>query len=143
MMHTYTPLPIPLTFYTLQNPRNSLDKIFFKLKVTATRSKVKSRSHYNVAHLQPQSNVPTPYQVSTSYTLGFPRYSLDKILMVKITTARSKIKSRSHYIAAHLHDMTLTVLNLHQKSPKGATTKIQVKRHKERYKRDKWYQISS
>ena len=29
--------------------------------------------------------------------------------------------------------MTLTVLNLHQKTPKGATTKIQVKR----YKRDK------
>ena len=33
-------------------------------------------------------------------------------------------------------NMTLTVLNLHQKTPKGATTKIQVKRH-ERYKRDK------
>ena len=30
-------------------------------------------------------------------------------------------------------NMTLTVLNLHQKTPKGATTKIQVKR----YKRDK------
>ena len=30
-------------------------------------------------------------------------------------------------------NMTLTVLNLHQQTPKGATTKIQVKR----YKRDK------
>ena len=30
----------------------------------------------------------------------------------------------------------LTVFNLHQKTPKGATTKIQVKRH-ERYKKDK------
>ena len=30
-------------------------------------------------------------------------------------------------------NMTLRVLNLHQKTPKGATTKIQVKR----YKRDK------
>ena len=30
-------------------------------------------------------------------------------------------------------NMTLTVLNLHQKTPKGATTKIQVKS----YKRDK------
>ena len=30
-------------------------------------------------------------------------------------------------------DITLTVLNLHQETPKGATTKIQVKR----YKRDK------
>ena len=27
-------------------------------------------------------------------------------------------------------NMTLTVLNLHKKTPKGATTKIQVKRHK-------------
>ena len=33
-------------------------------------------------------------------------------------------------------NMTLTVLNLHQKTPKGATTKNQVKRY-ERYKRDK------
>ena len=33
-------------------------------------------------------------------------------------------------------NMTLTVLNLHQKTRKGATTKIQVKRY-ERYKRDK------
>ena len=33
-------------------------------------------------------------------------------------------------------NMTLTVLNQHQKTPKGATTKIQVKRC-ERYKRDK------
>ena len=34
-------------------------------------------------------------------------------------------------------NMTLTVLNLHQKTPKGATTKIQVKKIQERYKRDK------
>ena len=33
-------------------------------------------------------------------------------------------------------NMTLTVLNLHQKIPKGATSKIQVKRY-ESYKRDK------
>ena len=33
-------------------------------------------------------------------------------------------------------NLTLTVLNLHPKTPKGATTKIQVKRY-ERYKRDK------
>ena len=33
-------------------------------------------------------------------------------------------------------NMTLTVLNLHQNTPKGATTNIQVKRY-ERYKRDK------
>ena len=31
------------------------------------RSKVKSRSHHDVAHLQPITNVPTKYQLSTSY----------------------------------------------------------------------------
>ena len=34
------------------------------------------------------------------------------------------------------NNMILTVLNLHQKTPKGATTKIQVKRYK-RDRRDK------
>ena len=34
-------------------------------------------------------------------------------------------------------NVTLTVLNLHQKTAKGATTKIQVKDIRERYKRDK------
>ena len=34
-------------------------------------------------------------------------------------------------------NMTLTVLNLHKKIPKGATTKIQVKRYKRDIKRDK------
>ena len=43
----------------------SLDKIL-KLMVS-TRSKVKSRSHHDVAHLQPPNKC--PYQVSTSYTL--------------------------------------------------------------------------
>ena len=33
-------------------------------------------------------------------------------------------------------NMTLTVLNLYRKTPKGATTKTQAKRY-ERYKRDK------
>ena len=70
------------------------------------RSKVKSRSDHDVAHLHPLTNVPTkyqlprpysfrdiartrfsnsrslrqcPYQVSTSYTLWFLRYSPDKL----------------------------------------------------------------
>ena len=55
-------------------------------------------------------------------------------------------KSVAHLMQCHLlqweaakvkwlmdSNMTLTVLNLHQKTPRGATTKIQVKR----YKRDK------
>ena len=64
------------------------------------------------------------------------------------------VKPEAHLMQCHLlqwkvakvkclinSNMTLTVLNLHQKTPKGATTKIQVKR----YKRDreiKEYQMS-
>ena len=55
------------TFYTLWNPRNSPDKIL-KPMVTMTRSKVKSRSHHDVAHLQPLTNVPTKDQLPTPYS---------------------------------------------------------------------------
>ena len=44
--------------------------------------------------------------VSTSYILQFQRYCLDKILKVKITTARLKVKSRSHHDIAHLQPST-------------------------------------
>ena len=46
------------------------------------------------------------YQVSTSYTLRFLRYSPDNILKVKVTTARSKVKSRSDQDVAHLQLLT-------------------------------------
>ena len=47
-----------------------------------------------------------PYQVSTSYTLWFPRYSRDKIFKLKVSVARSKVKSRSHHDVAHQHPLT-------------------------------------
>ena len=40
-------------------------------------------------------------------------------------------------------NMTFTVLNLHQKTPKGATTKIQVKRYKRDIREKKQYQVST
>ena len=43
------------------------DKIL-KLMVTMARSKVKSRSHHDVAHLHPLTNVPTKYQLPTPYS---------------------------------------------------------------------------
>ena len=43
-----------------------------------------------------------PYEASSSYNLQFPRYSPDKILNFKITTARSQVKLRSHYDVAYL-----------------------------------------
>ena len=46
-----------------------------------------------------------PYQVPTSYTLRFLRYSPDKIFKL-VTTARSKVKSRSDHDVAHLHPLT-------------------------------------
>ena len=44
-----------------------------------------------------------PYQVSTSYILRFLGYNPNKILKVKLTKARSNVKSRSHHDVAHLH----------------------------------------
>ena len=68
-LHTYTPNQCPYqlsTSYTLRFPRYSLEKIF-KLKVNMARSKVKLRSHHDIAHLHPLTNVPTKYQLPTSY----------------------------------------------------------------------------
>ena len=39
--------------------------LYFTVKVTTARSKVKSRSHYDIAHLHPPTNVPTMYQIVT------------------------------------------------------------------------------
>ena len=68
-LHTYTPNQCPYqvsTSYTLWLPRYSPDKIF-KLKVTTARSKVKSRSDHDVAHLHPPINVSAKYQLPTPY----------------------------------------------------------------------------
>ena len=56
-------------------------------------SKVKSRSHYDVAHLPTYK---CPHQISTSYTLWSLRYTLDKISYVKVTMARSNVQSMSN-----------------------------------------------
>ena len=55
-----------LTALNLHQKTHRCNKIF-KVKVTTTRSKVKSRSHYDTAHLQPLTNVPTKYQLPTPY----------------------------------------------------------------------------
>ena len=74
MMHTYTHLTNvctkrqPYTPYGIKEINS--DKIL-KLMVTTARSKVKSRSHHDIAHLHPLTNVPTKYQLSTSYKTRF------------------------------------------------------------------------
>ena len=56
------------------------------------RSKVKSRSHHDVAHLHPLTNIPTKYQLPTPY--GFR------------DIARTRFSnSRSHHDAAHLQPL--------------------------------------
>ena len=47
-----------------------------------------------------------PYKVSTSYILWFQRYCLDKILMVYVNTARSKVKTGSHHDVSHLQPLS-------------------------------------
>ena len=63
--------------------------------------KVKSRSHHDVAHLHPLTNVPTKYQLPTPMVseiypgqdfIGLGHYG--------------KVKSRSHHDVAHLHPLT-------------------------------------
>ena len=51
-------------------------------------------------------------QVSTSFTLWFMRYSPDKIFKLKVITARSKVKSKSHHDVPHLHPEPLSLSSI-------------------------------
>ena len=101
-LHTYLPkhphqCPYQISnFYTLQLLRYSPGK-FLKIKVTIARSKVKSRSHHDVAHLHPLPNVPTTYQLSTPY--GY--CDIAQTRFYRSTSLLSKVKSRSHHDVAH------------------------------------------
>ena len=91
------------TFYTLQNLRIGPDKIKIK-------NHRQNHSHCNKVKSQtiiPWCYTPTtpnkcPYQLSTSYIWWFLRHCPHRILKVKVTTARLKVKSRSHHDAAYL-----------------------------------------
>ena len=56
-----------LCFAFLKQVSQRCNKIL-KVKVTTTRSKVKSRSHHDAAHLHPLTNVPTKHQLPTPYS---------------------------------------------------------------------------
>ena len=72
-----------------------------------TRSKVTSRLHHDVAHLHPLTNVPTKDQHPTPYVfLDIAQARFYRSIQVKVTMARSKVKSRSHHDTAHLHPLT-------------------------------------
>ena len=95
-MHTYIYIH-PLTKCQPSTPYGIQEKCPDKMvMVTITRSKVKSRSQNDVAHLQPTTN---SFQ-------DMARYSKDKSLKIKVTTARYKVNSWSHHDIAHLHPLT-------------------------------------
>ena len=94
------------TFYTLQNPRNRVEKIL-KLMVTTTRSKVKSRSHHEVAYPQSLSNVPTKYQLPKLY-------SFRDIACTKFQRSRSlhqgQKSNQDHTMTVHTYNSQLISL---------------------------------
>ena len=61
------------------------------------RSKVKSRSHHDITRPQPQTNVPTKYQLPTPY--GFRDIAGKNFIR---QGHHSKVKSRSYHEVAHL-----------------------------------------
>ena len=56
-----------MTLTVLNLHQKTDPKVQQDFKVTTTRSKVKSRSHHDAAHLQPLTNVPTKHQLPTPY----------------------------------------------------------------------------
>ena len=64
-------LPTPYGFRDIGRTR------FYRSRTPQQGQSAKSRSHRDFAHVHCITNV--PYQVSTSYTLRFLRYSLDKL----------------------------------------------------------------
>ena len=65
------------------------------------RSKVKSRSHHDAAHLYPITNDPSKYQLPTPY--GFQDIAKQDFIG---QGHYGKVKSRSHYNVAHLQPST-------------------------------------
>ena len=74
--------------------------------MTTARSKVKSRSHYDVAHVHLLTNVPTEYLLLTPYTFRDMAHTI-------FYRSRSKVKSRSHHDVAHVHPLTPSIKFLH------------------------------
>ena len=100
---------------TIFFPTFFLDLSSFKIN---SKSKIEEKSKLNSTSIPPKH----AYMWSWGKTCD----SFDAIPSVTMGSCKSKTPLMNS-------NMTLTVLNLYQKTPKGATSKIQV----ERYKRDK------
>ena len=101
MMQTYNPQPMSLPSISLLHLTVSEIEPGQDLIDQGHYGKVKSRSHHDVAHLHPLSNVPIKYQLPTSHGFGdIPEKRFQ-------TQGHSgKVKSRSHHDVAHLHPVT-------------------------------------
>ena len=74
--------------------------MIFTLMVTATRSKVKSRSHHDITHLQPPSNVPRKCQLFTFYgfqDIAWTRFERSRSLQ------QSQILNQGHTMVLHTY----------------------------------------
>ena len=82
--------------------------------------------------------IPTPpnqclYQVSTFYILWNSRNSLDTILKLMVTMARSNVKSRSHHHTVHLHSQTNVPTKYQLPTPYGFRDIAQTTFYRSRY----------
>ena len=65
-----------------------------------TRSKVKSRSHHDVAYLQPRTNIPTKNQLPTPY--GFQDIAQTRFYRSMLLRKGQK-SNQGHTMMLHLH----------------------------------------
>ena len=70
-----------------------------------------------IAHLQPLRNVPTNHRLPTLH--GFRDIAQTKYFKVKVTMARSKVKSRSHHDIVHLHHLNKVPTKYQLPTPYG------------------------
>ena len=106
MLHTYTHNECPhqvSTSYTLWMPRYNPEKI---LKLISLWQDYRSNQGHTMTSTPRLPNKCT-YKTSTFYTLWIPRYSPHKILKVKVTTARSNVKSKPHHDDTHLQPQSM------------------------------------
>ena len=97
------------TFYTLQNPRNSVDKILNSWSLW--QGQRSNQGHTVMLHNYKPNQY--PYQVSTSYTLQFPRYSPDKIYRSR-WLPQGQMLNQGHTMTLHTYNpqsMSLPSIN--------------------------------
>ena len=101
---------LSINSYTLLFLRYGQDKILW-VKVTMARSKVKSRSHHDDAHLQPLTNVPTKYQLPTPYSfrhIARTRFYRSRLLR------QGQRSTQGHTMMLHIQHPLTNVPTKHQ-----------------------------